>query len=114
MSADGDDQPPLSIEVQARSDDTVGLIVAGEIDASNAQRIYDAVLIVTESSGLADVELDLAAVTFMDSSGLSALIKAASILRDRHGNLTLCDPSAPAARLLEVTGLTNHLLEREL
>ena len=114
MSADGDDQPPLSIEVQARSDDIVGLIVGGEIDASNAQRIYDAVLIVTESSGLADVELDLAAVTFMDSSGLSALIKAASILRDRDGNLTLCNPSAPAARLLEVTGLTNHLLEREL
>ena len=51
MSAVGDDQPPLSIEVQARSDDLVGLIIAGEIDASNAQRMYDAVLVVTGRLG---------------------------------------------------------------
>ena len=114
MRAVGDDQPALSIEVQARSDDIVGLIIAGEIDASNAQRMYDAVLVVTETSRVADVELDLADVTFMDSSGLSALIKAASILRDRDGNLTLCNPTPPVARLLDVSGLTNHLLEREL
>ena len=85
---------------------------SSEIDKSNAQRLYDAVLVVTETSGPTRVELDTAAVTFIDSSGLSALIKAASILRDRDGNLT--NPSAPLARLLDVAGITDHLLEAEL
>jgi anti-sigma B factor antagonist len=108
-SAECEDQSPLWIEVEDRSDGISALIIEGEVDLSNAHRVYDAVLIVAETSQLTTVELDVAAVTFIDSSGLSALIKAATTLRDRNGELTLRNPSAPVARLLTVTGLTDHL-----
>lgn len=112
-SAECEHQSPLSIEIGDRSDGISALIIEGEIDISNAHRVYDAVLIVAETSQLTNVELDVAAVTSIDSSGLSALIKAASTLRDRSGDLTLRNPSAQVARLLKATGLTDHLLEAE-
>lgn len=112
-SAECEDQSHLWIEVEDRSDGISALVIEGEVDLSNAHRVYDAVLIVAETSQLTTVELDVAAVTFIDSSGLSALVKAAATLRDRNGDLTLRNPSAQVARLLKATGLTDHLLEAE-
>ena len=100
-SAECEDQSPLWIEVEDRSDGISALIIEGEVDLSNAHRVYDAVLIVAETSQLTTVELDVEAVTFIDSSGLSALIKAAATLRDRKGDLTLRNPSQQVARLLK-------------
>ena len=113
LSTECQRQSPLSIELQPRSNGISVLITEGEIDISNAHRIHDAVLILAQSPQPTHVELDVGAVTSIDSSGLSALIKAAAIVRDRDGDLTLRNPSAPVAQLLKVTGLTENLLEAE-
>jgi anti-anti-sigma factor len=48
------------------------------------------------------VVLDLGGVTFLDSSGVRALIR----LRQRHGErLRLGELSAPVRRVLEIAGL---------
>jgi anti-anti-sigma factor len=51
------------------------------------------------------VTIDLSDVTFMDSSGIALLLRTSS----RVPSLTLRQPSAPVALVLEATGLTNTL-----
>jgi anti-anti-sigma factor len=56
----------------------------------------------------ADVELDLAGVTFIDSGGLVTLLQLQADLRDRSRTLHLVRPSVPVRRLLGVTGLSEN------
>jgi anti-anti-sigma factor len=52
----------------------------------------------------ADVDIDCSGVTFIDSSGLRALLEAEQRLRAEDRRLVLVDPSAVVVRLLEITG----------
>ena len=49
--------------------------------------------------------IDLAAVTFLDSSVLGALVGALRRLRERGGTLRIVRPANAAARIFELTGL---------
>ena len=86
-------------------DDVDGtLVVVGEIDSYTApalaQRLSDEPKIVV---------IDLAGVSFIDSSGLRILIEAHQIRMDEKTSLTLRSPSAAVQRLLEISGLSAHL-----
>jgi anti-anti-sigma factor len=79
--------------------------VAGEIDVSNAEQFRHALLsaarLLPEADGV--VVIDLADVTFLDSTALSALVFA----RSRHGGLVwnLCAVQGHIKRLFALTGL---------
>jgi anti-sigma B factor antagonist len=87
----------LSVDVDG------ALVLSGEIDSYTAtelaQRLGDEPI---------DV-LDLAAVTFIDSSGLRVLVEAHQVRMERGTRLALRAPSAPVQRLLEISGLAGHL-----
>jgi len=51
------------------------------------------------------LEVDLSETTFVDSSGLGALISLHKTLRARGGQLRLINPSATCQQLLELTRL---------
>ena len=53
--------------------------------------------------------LDLASVTFIDSSGLRVLIDAHRRAEADGRVLVIVHPSPPVSRLFEISGLTNHL-----
>jgi anti-sigma B factor antagonist len=53
----------------------------------------------------ASVELDLGGLTFIDSSGLGALVRIRNEAAERAKSLVLTNVSATADRLLQVTGL---------
>ena len=55
------------------------------------------------------VVIDLAGVTFIDSTGLGALVKLEHALAARSGRLAIACPEGPARLLLDVTGLTELL-----
>ena len=55
------------------------------------------------------VEVDLSAVTFMDSAGLRALIIARTV--PESGRVVLIATSPPVARLLRVTGLADMFVQ---
>ena len=82
-----------------------GWIVIGEIDSHAAPILSEALL--ERSSG--DLVLDIASVTFMDSSGLQSVIDATRRLRAAGGDLTLRNPGPAVVRLLQVTGLQGFL-----
>ena len=87
-------------------DGRLGLRVAGELDSHTAPDL-EARLGQLPSEG--DITLDLADLTFIDSSGLRVLVAQHQRLEDAGHALILAAPSAPVARLIEITGLTEHL-----
>ena len=56
-----------------------------------------------------DLVLDLSQLGFVDSSGLRVLISAQHQLADHGGTLVLRSPSETVRRLLEITGLVDHI-----
>jgi anti-sigma B factor antagonist len=80
-----------------------GLLLGGELDLSNANDLLD----VARShlpAGDGDLVMDLAEVTFMDSTGLSILVQIARLLEGK-GRLILEAPGKAVSRLFELTGV---------
>ena len=59
----------------------------------------------------ATVTVDLAQLTFMDSSGIRCLMGAANLARDGGCKLTVRHPNATIRRVLEVCGVDQILLD---
>ncbi len=84
--------------------------VRGDIDMAVATKVRDAVSAPEVTGGQDTVFIDVARVTFIDSSGLSALVEARSALEAQGIAMRLQNPPPPVRRILEVVGLTEILL----
>jgi anti-anti-sigma factor len=94
----------FDISTQQPSDGTVRLVARGELDIATAPSLVAAL----DDGVIGDsavVVLDLSGVTFMDSTGVRALLGAYDKLGERLRILA----SAPCQRVLAVTGLTDRL-----
>ena len=89
-----------------RKDGKVVVHVAGEVDMATAPELRGALDDLIVDQGNLFVTVDLAHTTFMDSTGLNALVLARKNMQARGGFLTLADPPATVLRLFEVAGLT--------
>jgi anti-sigma B factor antagonist len=83
------------------------LRLAGELDLYNAPALREALHRCVERSP-ARVVVDLAEVTFVDSTALGALVEARSKL-PRPDGLALAAPGTETRRALQVSGLDRHL-----
>jgi anti-sigma B factor antagonist len=96
------------LELKVDRNGTKALIaVTGEIDLTSAPRLDDEITNLIDGSATA-VVIDLAGVSFMDSTGLRVLLKASKLLASAGGMLEIKNPSEPVQRLLEVSGLNTH------
>jgi anti-sigma B factor antagonist len=86
--------------------DPTSIALSGEIDAHSAPTL--ATRFETLPSGDDDIVIDMAGVTFMDSSGLRVLIDLHQRLDGTSRRLVLRTPSQSVTRLLEVAGLADH------
>jgi anti-anti-sigma factor len=94
--------PQIEIQSNEQSGSAV-LTVSGEVDLATAPALQTALLAMVER-GSDKVILDMAEVTFMDSSGLSALLAA----RDAGGEdfeMVLVVGPGMVRRLLETTAI---------
>jgi anti-anti-sigma factor len=99
------DQLRITVE-RAEGRDIVHL--DGELDPHTAPMLTEEVDRLAEAGSL-DIVLDLSRLAFIDSSGLRVVISAHREMADRGGQLTLRSPSDTAQRLLEITGLVDHI-----
>lgn len=85
----------------------VTLKAPDEIDPSTAD---DFAATLAQVPAGATVQVDCAAVEFIDSSGLRVLIEARQRYQEGGGQLQVVNPSPTVLRLLELTGLSDLLL----
>lgn len=90
--------------VDYHSDGSAVVRLAGEIDVANAGRIPQQVAGALSSSA-AGVVLDMAQVTFIDSTGIGAMIAARNACLADGRELRLIRPSVQVQRMLVLTGL---------
>jgi anti-sigma B factor antagonist len=95
----------LSLAATAVGDGGHLISVAGEIDMSNATELAE--YIVQFEDG--EVALELSDVTFVDSSGLRALLAAHERLKRGGTRLVIRKASARVLRVLEIAGLDSVL-----
>ncbi|MGK5448628.1 STAS domain-containing protein [Streptomyces radiopugnans] len=107
---DAPQEPPdkLTMRIRPMSDDRFLLVLAGELDHHNADRIVDGVRSAL-GAGATTVLLDLSHVSFLDSTGITRLLLADRAVRAAGGRLALIAPSEPVRRLLSLTGVDQVL-----
>ncbi len=94
-------EPTLSRE---HRDGVPTLVLVGDFDLAAADDLR-AALRSLGSAGSAAPQLDLAGVTFLDSSGLGVLLDFQRETEAANGAVVLLAPSSPCRRLLEITGV---------
>lgn len=95
--------PALPLAIERRG---CTLVLAGDVDAHTAPLLAAHLLDATSEPR---VELDMAAVAFMDSTGLRVILSDLQRRRADRLELVVLRPSVKVARLLELTGLTPYL-----
>jgi anti-anti-sigma factor len=80
----------------------------GDIDIDTARHLTERLNALIGNPSAAPV-VDLSGVTFIDSTGLGALMRAHQRLRRQGRALALICPAGPARRALEVSGLVGVL-----
>ena len=92
----------------SRSESTTRVIVAGELDAASAVSLSEQLRHVT-SDLVGDLSVDVGLLSFIDSTGLSLLVSLHKKVGALGHTLTICDPTPPTRRLLQITGLEEVL-----
>jgi len=95
----------LRIDLLDTASPTV-LRLVGELDTVTAPRLRQE-LVALLDAGETRVVVDLASMTFVDSTGLGALVGGLKRFRAVSGDLVLRSPTPSAAKALEITGLTS-------
>jgi anti-sigma B factor antagonist len=94
----------LELKVSEHEGETV-LSAAGELDVNTAPELREHLSRLI-NGGARQIAVDLAEVSFVDSTALSVLVSALKRLRQSDGDLTLASPNPSVRRVFEITGLT--------
>ena len=96
---------PLSVHVTDADADAVRVAAAGEIDMVTAPLLGDAITEVLRDRRPSRIDVDLADVTFMDSSGINTLVGCRGQARLLGCEMRLTNPATTVHRVLEISGL---------
>ena len=94
---------PLAIEVTADGDQGT-VVLTGEIDLATQANLRT-VLTDLVVAGQIHLVVDLAGVSFIDSTGLGVLIGARRRVHALHGSVRLVNVNDQVMRVFEITGL---------
>ena len=89
----------------SRDGGTTVVVAHGEVDAATSDHLERALAALAVDGGDGEVVVELGAVTFMDSSGLRALLTGKRAVEDAGLSLRVGTASAPVRRVLEIAGL---------
>ncbi|MCO1597410.1 STAS domain-containing protein [Micromonospora sp. RHAY321] len=102
--------PEQNWQYQVRADgDARTVALSGEIDINGAEELHRLLQEVVEVDAGSGVQVDLARVTFIDSTVITALIKSRNSARATGRTFAVVNPAAQVKRVLAVTGVLNAL-----
>lgn len=100
----------LIIEVSNSDQDGQAIIALnGELDPHTSpgfSAVYDQIL---ADEAVTSIIIDIERLGFVDSSGMRTIIHSHAASEDSQKELALRNPSPTVARLLEITGLVDHI-----
>ena len=103
----GGDPDGFRIEVSQQGEARV-LRLMGELDLSGVD-LFERTLEAELGAEVGIVALDLRALTFMDSSGLRALVMADGRVKNAGGKLVVVRPYGPVERVMRLTDVAERL-----
>jgi anti-anti-sigma factor len=95
----------LGAEPAIHDKQAIRLAIAGEIDILTAGSLRDTLIHILHTYRPMHIGIDLADVTFMDASGISALLRFAISARQTDCAIAVTNPRPNVHKVLEITGL---------
>lgn len=92
----------MEIEIERPQKGMTVVRPLGRVDAESSPKFKENLKEIAQSGGMT-VVIDLEGVTFIDSSGLSALVSGLKALREHGGSLNLCRLQPQALTALRLT-----------
>jgi anti-anti-sigma factor len=99
----------LHLDTTRPAPSTVRVAVAGEIDLATAPTLQDRLITVLHEQTPAVLVVDLAGVTFLDCTGIGALVAARNAAIHAGGQIRISHPQPIVRRLLDLVGLLGVL-----
>lgn len=96
----------LDLTVGEPHDGQATVEMTGELDAHTAPS-FSRVCEGLREDGVTDVRFDASELTFIDSTGLQALVEQAEALRAEGGSVVLVAPTDSVRRVLHIADLTH-------
>jgi anti-sigma B factor antagonist len=90
---------------------TAEVAIDGELDMAGAFKLEPAIDQVIAENDVAELVLDLAGVSFIDSAGLGSLLSTHERLNDLGIDAKVARPSQAVKRVLDATGTSSVLLD---
>ena len=81
------------------------LTLAGEADLAVAETLFDEGAAALAAHGVDALTINLAQVTFIDSTSISALVRLHNLVEESGQTMTLTQVPARVARILQIAGL---------
>jgi anti-sigma B factor antagonist len=99
-----EERPQFSVELVHAGDDVAIVALTGEVDIYSAPQFKET-LVRGIDEGARHIIVDLAAVTFIDSTALGVLVSGAKRVRPQNGTLDIVCSDENITRIFEITGL---------
>jgi anti-anti-sigma factor len=95
---------PLSIDISFPVEGTALVELVGELEVVSVDE-FSVRMADLDGGGRSHVVIDVAGITFIDSSGINALIRAVRSVEARGGTAVVASPSTVAQRVFAITRL---------
>jgi anti-sigma B factor antagonist len=90
---------------EVRQGDDPGVVASGELDVATVPELKGALTDLIDRNPGSSVWVDMAGVSFIDSSGLGVLVGALKRARQRDGSVVVRNLSGAPHKVFEITGL---------
>lgn len=103
--------PPPGFTIDQREDGegALAFVLAGELDITSASELEETVRARLSEGRAGPIAIDLGTLTFIDSTGLRAIVAVAAACKDGGWDLSIIPGSRAVQRLFELTGLIDVL-----
>ena len=98
---------PVLVVSALRTGRGVMLTFVGDLDLHGVTQLHQRLDEVRADGGIGLLELDLGQVTFIDSSGLQAILAARHVLEEAGTPTRIVSVSPPVTRVAEIAGLAH-------
>jgi anti-sigma B factor antagonist len=99
----------FTIKRRIEPDQTVTLVAEGELDVFTSARVREE-LLALEASGEKRINIDLAGIRYLDSTGMSVIIGSNKRLRAEGRELWITGASSQVEKVLTILGMKEWIV----